>query len=997
MSNSMKRLLPIVVMIVMTLSGMANSMLDDYRYNVTFLDMQAGLPHNFVNSVYEDSRGFIWVATYGGGLVRYDGYVFSKTFPSDNMLMHSNSCRNVVEDRHGRLWVVFDEGVSVISLDTYRSVGKESFGIDIDKILHQDAVKVIRDLRNNIWLLAGKKAYKFVFEESGKIKNIYSVAFASNTPDIAIADVDGDGDVWAAIDDGIYKLKVERGKLVKHPVNKLAPLFGKAYFTDFMLHDGDIWVSSNIGLFRYYTDTRQIKRYTHDANDASSLTHDFTTCLAVGPTGNLIVGSLGGANFYKYNDDSFAHLRCDREYEGIRLSSNFIHCIYVHDGNVWVGTDNGGITKFSLRQLNLDNIVHAPDEASSLSDGCVNATYVEPNGTLWVGTVDGGLNRRAAGGKAFTHFTTSNSQLAHNSVSTLTANGRILWIGTWGGGVYWLDMDNPDRLYRLEVQPQYARLILHIGALAYDNHNKGLWIGSNDGIFFFDSRSGQLQMPFDGCDLVRGCIGSLIDTQQRLWIGCMTGMRVVDLRSRRKGKFACESYMYKLDNPDSKLIDKITCFCQTRDGNIYIGSNGNGIYRLTGVSNGRMTFKTYTTQDGLANNGVKGIVEGSYGRIWIATNNGLSVMNPKDDAFSNYGEVDGLLCSKFYWNAAVCQGNKIYLGSEKGLTAINVDEMATRAANKVILTNLNVDNTPILSVSRFIDSDISVAKRITLHESDKSFELFFSTLRYDDDGRSVFCYRMKEFEKEWIQTRAGEHSVRYTNLPPGKYTFEVKCLSALSDDEGNVSSVEVVVRPYFYKTWWFMLIVIVAVAFIARRIYQQRVEKLKREEGERMLKPIRSALESAENPMELQERIRTILENHRHFRRSTARSVEIDQEKEREHIHNFMDDLFKAMEDGYMDSGFDIEQLAESMRMSRSALSKKLKEETGQTVSQLLKDYRLNIARDILVKNSGNRNITEIAYRVGFNDPKKFTRCITKKYGISPSGYLDSVDKNSGN
>ena len=187
------------------------------------------------------------------------------------------------------------------------------------------------------------------------------------------------------------------------------------------------------------------------------------------------------------------------------------------------------------------------------------------------------------------------------------------------------------------------------------------------------------------------------------------------------------------------------------------------------------------------------------------------------------------------------------------------------------------------------------------------------------------------------------------------------------------------------------------VAFISYRFYLNRVEKLKREEGERMLKPIRDALENAEDPVELQERIRNILENHRHFRRSTAKSVVIDQEKELEHAHIFMNDVFKAIEEGYMDSGFGIEQLAESLKMSRSALTKKLKEETGLTVSQLLKDYRLNIAHDILAQNSGNRNITEIAYRVGFNDPKYFTRCFTKKYGISPSGYVDTVEKSGEN
>ena len=255
----MKRLFILLITVAVSLLCMANYIQGQNRYNVSFLDMSVGLPHNWVNSVYQDSRGFVWVATYGGGLVRYDGYGFIKPYSSENMLMHSNSCRNVVEDRFGRLWVAFDEGVSVISLDTYKNVGEESFGIDISKILQQDAVKVLRDLRDNIWLLAGKKAYKFVFNDNGKIKKVYSVDFVSNTPDIAISDVDGDGDVWAAIDDGIYKLKVERGKLVKRPVTQLASLFKKAYFTDFMLHEGDIWVSTNIGLYRYRSDSHVLQ------------------------------------------------------------------------------------------------------------------------------------------------------------------------------------------------------------------------------------------------------------------------------------------------------------------------------------------------------------------------------------------------------------------------------------------------------------------------------------------------------------------------------------------------------------------------------------------------------------------------------------------------------------------------------------------------------------------------------------------------------------------
>jgi AraC-like DNA-binding protein len=73
--------------------------------------------------------------------------------------------------------------------------------------------------------------------------------------------------------------------------------------------------------------------------------------------------------------------------------------------------------------------------------------------------------------------------------------------------------------------------------------------------------------------------------------------------------------------------------------------------------------------------------------------------------------------------------------------------------------------------------------------------------------------------------------------------------------------------------------------------------------------------------------------------------------------------------------------------MSKSLLAKRIKEETGQSTSQFIRNYRLSIARDLILENYANRNIMEIAYKVGFNDPKYFTRCFTHLYGIAPSMY----------
>ena len=85
-----------------------------------------------------------------------------------------------------------------------------------------------------------------------------------------------------------------------------------------------------------------------------------------------------------------------------------------------------------------------------------------------------------------------------------------------------------------------------------------------------------------------------------------------------------------------------------------------------------------------------------------------------------------------------------------------------------------------------------------------------------------------------------------------------------------------------------------------------------------------------------------------------------------------------------------VQEFCEALGLSRSVASKHLNAEAGLPVGQFIRNYRLNMAKELLSAKTGNRNITEIAYKVGFNDPKYFTRCFTKMFGISPSAYTEA-------
>jgi len=105
----------------------------------------------------------------------------------------------------------------------------------------------------------------------------------------------------------------------------------------------------------------------------------------------------------------------------------------------------------------------------------------------------------------------------------------------------------------------------------------------------------------------------------------------------------------------------------------------------------------------------------------------------------------------------------------------------------------------------------------------------------------------------------------------------------------------------------------------------------------------------------------------------------------------FIDKALRVVKENYTNPDFDVTEFMDAMGISRSLLHKKLKNLAGQSASRFIRIYRLNIARELIIKNQINHslNISEIAYEVGFNDPKYFTRCFTKHFGIQPSSFFD--------
>ena len=951
------------------------------RYNQTYLDLTNGLPHNNVSALYTDSNGFLWIGTYGGGVVRYDGYGMLQPV----LGLKSLSCKSIAEDQFKRLWISFDEGTSVLDLKTMLPVVPKTVdGGDLSKLLSQAAVKVYTDALGRIWVVTIQEVALLSFSEDGQITKVCSYQYKRNTPDVCVVDVDGNGKPWVCIDHGIYRLVEKNGSLVREDISPLLrPLFG-LYITDILKRGNVVWLATNHGLCRYDPYRNQLISYRYGTREGMP-SHEFLSSLALMPDNTLLVGSLFGVNVYDDATDSFSAWNSS---SASPLKNDFIHCLLVDKGLIYIGTESGGVVRLSPRQLLLKSYVHTSDPAS-LSPNPVNAMFAGDDGSLWVGTVEGGLNYKAKGETAFTHYTVNNSGLSHNSVSALTADeqGR-LWIGTWGGGICMLDMKSPKVITRLDLPEEYARLTNFIGALAYDPINEGLWVGSNDGIFFYRFKTREMEDPFDGCRDVRGCIGSIVTHDGFLWMGCILGVRIVNLKSYKNGKFQHRAIIHLLNDPQSRIVDKLSTFCETSDGTLWLGSNGYGLYRRVVDEKGEEHFEVFTQEDGLVYNGVKGIAEDRNGRLWVTTQNGLSVYDPKLHVFTNYSQYDGLINPHFYWNSAIRDSEGvIYLGTEGGLIEVTGENTESSYQGHLIFTHLMVDNQDVLAGSDYLDVDISIAKTITLKESNRSFSIDFSALDFGHERQGLYSYRMKGFENDWILLKPGMHSVRYSALPAGHYTFEVKYQSLQTLGEDEIISVDVVVVPSFWNSWWFRLLLSILFVLFCIYIYNRWASHLKRIEAEQLLNPIRKVLEESDDPRQLQTRIHNILDNQQRYKQSVSKSVKADKEEVLKTSKPFMERVMSVMETNYMNSEFGVQEFCDALGMSRTVVSKHLNAEVGLPAGQFIRNYRLNMAKELLSSKTGNRNITEIAYAVGFNDPKYFTRCFTKMFGISPSSF----------
>lgn len=223
--------------------------------------------------------------------------------------------------------------------------------------------------------------------------------------------------------------------------------------------------------------------------------------------------------------------------------------------------------------------------------------------------------------------------------------------------------------------------------------------------------------------------------------------------------------------------------------------------------------------------------------------------------------------------------------------------------------------------------------------------------------------------------------------------------------ESQVSEPAIVTNPFFFKTHWFMLFIALTPAAWLFFRYQQKVSAYEKRQLILLGKVKERTMELEKKMEQLSIQNRLLTQQKKQLsellsKRIQEKTGEVTQQQfsiqispaivnmeESSRDNRFLKKVMVTIETHYKNPSFDVNAFATTMGMSKSLLNQKLQRLAGMSTARFIRDFRLNKAHGLILENkvSKNMNISEIAYEVGFNDPKYFSRCYQKRTGLSPN------------
>jgi ligand-binding sensor domain-containing protein/two-component sensor histidine kinase len=733
--------------------------------------MQDGLVSNPVRRIFQDSKGFMWIATLDG-LSKYDGHRFTNFNAATGL---SHSLVNDMLEEDGKLYVALNNG----TVDVFRN------DIIIDRVKIGVTFNTFFQLKNGKILASTDSAGVWEFQKGRFIKPPQGVPHYSS---IEIIEFNDSLLVSVVEYEPALLTKDYHEHPNKMPVQQLlAGMYFRCAYKD---SKNRTWIGTDKGLrlFAPFTNNPHSFVFTDLPKELVNAGMDKKAVMDIleSSNGDMWFATLDGLVRIKPDGSSYTFTNEDG------LPSNAISCLFEDkEKNIWAGT------RLGLAKIVTANNIRVHSTKTGLASNLIADVTSLQKGLLLLSTVNGiqqydPLTRHSIfipyTDDPSTHFFVSKGPypLLYSStmVGRYDTSRREIIDKKFFGGVFCTILDPMENLfvatgeglvwYPKNLPPVVVlpRIRFEVLLLTKDEH---LWAGTWE--------KGLYEIEY-----------SLVQNKPTFTVKDVTSLiNAINIR----GLFE-----------DSK-------------GNIWVGTRYSGVFCLRKKYTRDYHVLHIGQADGLMSDWVRSFAEDKEGNIWTATLLGLDKLIAEGDTYRvfNFSRITNFFgeIGKIFTAA----DNNVWFIESGHLVQFSDEHLETKKPLPAYITSITLGNANQKNIPLQPDTAISLQH----YQNQLQFE--FSAPGFINEKQILYSYRLAGTHETAWSVPANVHTVSYASLQPGDYRFEVRTLG-WNMELGNTTYFSFSIKPPFWQTWWFIGICILLLALLFYIFYRYRINQLKK-------------------------------------------------------------------------------------------------------------------------------------------------------------------------
>jgi diguanylate cyclase (GGDEF)-like protein len=786
----------IVCFLFLSSIGIANSL---HAKNLRFhsLTTADGLPSISVFQTYQQRNGFIWFAT-DRGASRYDGKSYRHFFYSPGTSNHitNNFVIQIFEDNLGNIWILTEDGLNKIRLDG----GIEYFQHDDSK---PDSINsnwlhfIYQDSSNRIWIGTNEGLNLYhaptnTFTQMvGRSKNTANTIAAFHMVEI------GTDNFLLGTLQGISFFKPsEQAFILESDKDNDVPRWYQDDISSMTLSKtGRVLIGTQTeGLIDFNPASYEFTQYKV-ALDEDSIASNAVETIIERPNGDILLGHYEkGLMLISSNRQTFSLLTA-REFDETSLISNTInHLFEDQSGLLWISTDYG-ISTLSYLQSG-SNLIQKQANGMGLSGMIVFDTALMDKEHMLIAT-SSGLNKLRFSDQTIEQIELlPEAQKDQPSVAIRDLNRDlkgIFWLAS-ADGLHQYNPKNDKVINYLNTKNNAWGLTeTELTTVLADNNNN-VWITGylQPGLAKFIPEKGIVNRFLDD-ELHPYTKGgnytndTLISKNGDLWLATTDGIYRINPQSG----FEQHIRMGK----DNRENIRTTSIIEDTNGTIWATTAGVGIVRLRINEDNNVETTYFSTDEGLPSNELF-TVSIYRDKLWLTTKDQLfsyDTNNKKSTVYPSLLNFPGL---NFEGSSQTLVGDNLYLGSNKGLVVVTLNQIKSNQYNAPIqITQVKSDEK-----IRMQRSDNQSKNYISYKNNNLSFS--YAALDFTQPSANRYRYLLQGFDENWVEA-GNKTDVTYNNLSAGTYTFKVTASNSdgIWSDQVSVFTFEIEQAWWFYTLW----------------------------------------------------------------------------------------------------------------------------------------------------------------------------------------------------